>query len=53
MASQGSASLLARPGHRARGQSGQRAGAHRHLLVGLHAVQHHLDDLPAQPDTLL
>lgn len=30
-----------------------RQGAHRHLLVGLHAIQHHLDDLPAQLDALL
>lgn len=28
-------------------------GAHRHLLVGFHAIQHHLDDLPAQLDALL
>lgn len=49
----GLASLLARLGHRERGQSGQRAGAHRHLLVGFHAIQHHLDDLPAQLDALL
>ena len=35
------------------GQSRQRVGAHRHLLVGFHAIQHHLDDLPAQLDALL
>lgn len=30
-----------------------RQGAHRHLLVGFHAIQHHLDDLPAQLHALL
>lgn len=39
------------PGPKHAGHS--RQGAHRHLLVGLHAIQHHLDDLPAQLDALL
>lgn len=39
------------PGHSMQGRDG--SGAHRHLLVGFHAIQHHLDDLPTQLDTLL
>lgn len=34
-------------------QGRHRQGAHRHLLVGFHAIQHHLDDLSPQPDALL
>lgn len=34
-------------------EAGRGTGAHRHLLVGLHSIQHHLDDLPAQLDALL
>lgn len=33
--------------------AGPRQGAHRHLLVGFHAIEHHLDDLAAQLDALL
>lgn len=52
---QGPRSRLARPGHGEREEHAGRgrSGAHRHLLVGLHAIEHHLDDLPAQLDALL
>lgn len=45
--------LGSRKGYWAQACRPQQAGAHRHLLVGLHAIQHHLDDLPPQFDALL